>query len=140
MTSKALALAGIMGGADSAVSDTTADIFLESAFFDPGVIAGKSRILGFGSDSSYRFERGVDFAGTVQRAGARDATGARDLRRQGRAGERSAARHCRSARRCACGSTRAARLLGIELGVAEVGDMLRRLGFEFTAATATYST
>lgn len=59
---KALALAGIMGGADSAVGDATRDIVLESAFFDPDVIAGKSRVLGFGSDSSYRFERGVDFS------------------------------------------------------------------------------
>lgn len=59
-----VALAGIMGGADSAVDDATADIFLESAFFAPGVIVGKSRRLGFGSDSSYRFERGVDFAAT----------------------------------------------------------------------------
>jgi phenylalanyl-tRNA synthetase beta chain len=59
-----VALAGVMGGADSAVDDTTTDIFLESAFFVPGVIVGKSRRIGFGSDSSYRFERGVDFAAT----------------------------------------------------------------------------
>ncbi len=61
---KALALAGIMGGADSAVSDATGDIVLESAFFNPDTIAGKSRLLGFGSDSSFRFERGVDFGVT----------------------------------------------------------------------------
>jgi phenylalanyl-tRNA synthetase beta chain len=60
---RALALAGIMGGAYSAVSDATQSILLESAYFDPDVIAGKSRVLGFGSDSSYRFERGVNFAG-----------------------------------------------------------------------------
>jgi phenylalanyl-tRNA synthetase beta chain len=59
-----LALAGIMGGLDSAVDDATTDIFLESAFFTPSAIIGKSRLLGFGSDSSYRFERGVDFAAT----------------------------------------------------------------------------
>jgi phenylalanyl-tRNA synthetase beta chain len=59
-----VALAGVMGGADSAVDDATTDIFLESAFFAPSVIVGKSRQLGFGSDSSYRFERGVDFAAT----------------------------------------------------------------------------
>ena len=58
------ALAGIMGGNASAVSDTTTDIFLESAFFAPSAIIGKSRLLGFGSDSSFRFERGVDFANT----------------------------------------------------------------------------
>lgn len=59
-----VALAGVMGGADSAVDELTTDVFLESAFFIPGVIVGKSRQLGFGSDSSYRFERGVDFAAT----------------------------------------------------------------------------
>jgi phenylalanyl-tRNA synthetase beta chain len=60
-----VALAGVMGGADSAVDDSTADIFLESAFFAPSAIVGKSRRLGFSSDSSYRFERGVDFAATA---------------------------------------------------------------------------
>jgi phenylalanyl-tRNA synthetase beta chain len=59
-----VALAGVMGGADSAVDEATIDIFLESAFFAPSVIVGKSRHLGFGSDSSYRFERGVDFMAT----------------------------------------------------------------------------
>jgi len=59
-----IALAGVMGGANRAVDDTTADIFLESAFFSPSVIVGKSRSLGFSSDSSFRFERGVDFAAT----------------------------------------------------------------------------
>lgn len=60
----AVALAGIMGGAATAVSDTTSDIFLESAFFTPTVIAGKGRCLGFSTDSSYRFERGVDYGNT----------------------------------------------------------------------------
>jgi phenylalanyl-tRNA synthetase beta chain len=59
-----LALAGFMGGAMSAVTATTADVILESAFFRPEVVAGRSRELGFGSDSAYRFERGVDFAAT----------------------------------------------------------------------------
>ncbi|GAB2180425.1 phenylalanine--tRNA ligase subunit beta [Denitratisoma sp. agr-D3] len=59
---KALALAGIMGGEDSGVTTGSRDIFLESAFFAPDAIAGKARALGFSSDSSYRFERGVDFA------------------------------------------------------------------------------
>ena len=61
-----VALGGVMGGADSAVDDATTDIFLESAFFAPAAIIGKSRLLGFGSDSSYRFERGVDFNATLE--------------------------------------------------------------------------
>lgn len=55
-----LALAGIMGGADSAVSDTTVDIFLECAFFAPTAIMGRARRYGMNTDSSHRFERGVD--------------------------------------------------------------------------------
>ncbi|MBP3220705.1 MAG: phenylalanine--tRNA ligase subunit beta [Neisseriaceae bacterium] len=58
----ALSIAGMMGGQSSAVSDSTQNILLESAFFYPNIIAGKSRQYGFGSDSSFRFERGVDFA------------------------------------------------------------------------------
>ncbi|MEO6118563.1 MAG: phenylalanine--tRNA ligase subunit beta, partial [Methylotenera sp.] len=60
----AIALAGIMGGKPTSVTNETADIFLESAFFAPSVIAGKARRLGLSTDSSYRFERGVDFANT----------------------------------------------------------------------------
>jgi phenylalanyl-tRNA synthetase beta chain len=64
--SGAIALAGIMGGASTAVSESTQDIFLESAFFSPAAIVGKARRLNFSTDSSYRFERGVDFANTRQ--------------------------------------------------------------------------
>lgn len=56
----ALALAGIMGGNSSAVSDTTQNVFLECAFFAPQSIAGKARRFGLHTDSSHRFERGVD--------------------------------------------------------------------------------
>ena len=55
-----LALAGIMGGAESAVQDATTDIFLESAWFAPQAIAGRARSYGLHTDSSHRFERGVD--------------------------------------------------------------------------------
>ncbi len=57
---QALALAGVMGGSGSAVGDTTRDIFLECAFFAPRAIAGKARRFGLHTDSSHRFERGVD--------------------------------------------------------------------------------
>ena len=57
---KALALAGIMGGNDSAVTENTTDIFLECAFFTPSIIMGKARQYGLHTDSSHRFERGVD--------------------------------------------------------------------------------
>ncbi|MDZ7925255.1 MAG: phenylalanine--tRNA ligase subunit beta [Marinagarivorans sp.] len=60
-TQKALAFAGVMGGDESAVSDTTTDILLESAFFAPIAVAGRARAFGLHTDSSHRFERGVDY-------------------------------------------------------------------------------
>jgi len=60
----AVALAGIMGGAETAVDETTREVFLESAFFSPDAMAGRARRLGLATDSSHRFERGVDFAAT----------------------------------------------------------------------------
>ncbi|WP_151192660.1 phenylalanine--tRNA ligase subunit beta [Cysteiniphilum sp. JM-1] len=57
---KALAIAGVMGGLDSSVTDNTQNIFLESAYFAPKAIAGKARQYGLHTDSSHRFERGVD--------------------------------------------------------------------------------
>jgi phenylalanyl-tRNA synthetase beta chain len=54
-----VALAGIMGGEPSSVTEETTDIFLESAFFTPNLIAGKARQYGLHTDSSHRFERGV---------------------------------------------------------------------------------
>jgi len=57
---KAVALAGIMGGLDSSVQHDTRNIFLEAAFFTPFELAGKARRYGMNTDSSHRFERGVD--------------------------------------------------------------------------------
>ncbi|MDQ8038870.1 MAG: phenylalanine--tRNA ligase subunit beta [Rickettsiella sp.] len=54
------AIAGVMGGIYSAVSKSTIDIFLESAFFNPESIAGRARHYNLSSESAYRFERGVD--------------------------------------------------------------------------------
>ena len=57
----AVAFAGIMGGKETAVSNSTKSIFLESAYFKPSSIRGKARRYGFQTDASLRFERGVDF-------------------------------------------------------------------------------
>lgn len=56
-----LAFAGVMGGNYSAVHEETTNVFLECAFFSPLAIAGKARQFGLHTDSSHRFERGVDF-------------------------------------------------------------------------------
>ncbi|HLF18918.1 MAG TPA: phenylalanine--tRNA ligase subunit beta [Candidatus Omnitrophota bacterium] len=58
-----VAIAGIMGGKDAEVNEKTKNILLESAYFDPILIRRAARKLGLASDSSYRFERGVDRGG-----------------------------------------------------------------------------
>ena len=60
---KPLVLAGIIGGENSGVKEDTFDIFLEGAFFNPVVINKTARGFGISTDSSYRFERGVDLDG-----------------------------------------------------------------------------
>lgn len=62
----AVALAGIMGGMASAVTEATRTLFLEAAWFAPAAIAGRARRLGLQTDASYRFERGVDYRGQVE--------------------------------------------------------------------------
>ena len=68
----AVALAGVMGGRDSEVSDATVNVLLESARFDPLSVRRTARALAMKSDSSYRFERGIDPALT-ERASRRAA-------------------------------------------------------------------
>ena len=60
-----VALAGIMGGTNSQVSEATSHVVLESACFDPATVRKGSKKYGLRSDSSYRFERGVDWNGVV---------------------------------------------------------------------------
>ncbi|MCB0218385.1 MAG: phenylalanine--tRNA ligase subunit beta, partial [Chrysiogenetes bacterium] len=55
-----VALAGVMGGASSEVTDSTTRVLLEAAYFEPGTVRRTSRRLGLISESSYRFERGID--------------------------------------------------------------------------------
>ncbi len=61
---KPVALAGIMGGENSEISYNTTDVFIESAYFDPVLTRLSSKFLGLQTDSSYRFERGVDIEKT----------------------------------------------------------------------------
>jgi phenylalanyl-tRNA synthetase beta chain len=59
-------LAGIMGGDSTAVGEHTRDVYIEAAFWWPKAVAGRSRRYNFATDAGYRFERGVDPAGTVR--------------------------------------------------------------------------
>jgi len=125
-----VALAGIMGGLDTSVTGATRAVFLESAYFSPDVIAGKSRLLNFGSESSYRFERGVDFSGTL--AALERATQLAIEICGGSAGPVTEARAALPARDpVRLRLSRVERLLGVKLDGIQVGDLLRRLRFEF---------
>lgn len=63
---RAVAVAGVMGGSKSEISDTTTDVLLESACFDALSVRRTSKGLGMSTDASYRFERGVDPNGVVK--------------------------------------------------------------------------
>lgn len=65
LTGKPIAIAGIMGGAASEVTFSTKRILLESAYFDPPTIRAAAKKLGLSTESSYRFERGVDIGAVL---------------------------------------------------------------------------
>ena len=131
------ALAGIMGGAATAVDENTSEIFLEAAYFNPDAIAGRARRLGLSTDSSHRFERGVDYAATrnaLERATALvleicgGAAGAitevsGDLPQRAPVMLRSA---------------RASKVLGVTLSDAQVEELLDRLSLNFQREGAVY--
>ncbi len=130
---KPLGLAGIMGGEHSGIADDTTRVYLEGAFWNPAVVQGKMRRLGFSSDAGYRFERGVDFGGcarAVERAtqlildicGGRagpliDAIATADLPPRAPVRVRTA---------------RVARILGVTLPADAIAATFTRLKFAFT--------
>ena len=127
-----LALAGIMGGQGCGVETTTQDVFLESAFFHPDAMAGKARRFGLATDSSFRFERGVDFAATRQ-ALERATQLLLDIC-GGSVGPVSEVRGELPKRASiALRRSRVARVLGIELDSEQIAALLGRLQFEFAA-------
>jgi len=62
---RGVAIAGVMGGLDTEITDTTRNVLLESAYFNPRSIRRTSKYLGLSTDSAYRFERGADVNGTI---------------------------------------------------------------------------
>lgn len=129
--SRALALAGIMGGSDSAVSGGTRDIFLECAFFTPERIMGKARRYGLSTDSSHRFERGVSFE-LQERALARASALILELA-GGAAGPVVAAvrpEHLPRRQAVLLRADRLSRVLGLEIDPERVAAILRGLGMQ----------
>ena len=63
---RAVALAGVMGGEETEISDETSDVLIESAYFDPASVRRTARKLGLHTEASHRFERGTDYGGVLQ--------------------------------------------------------------------------
>lgn len=126
--SRPVALGGVMGGATTEVTSFTADILIEAAEFDPLSIRNTARKLTLHSDSSYRFERGLDPEGVdwasrrcceliLQEAGGELASGVIDVGRQPPKREPIVLR-----------LSQLKRILGIDIEPAEVGRILTALG------------
>ena len=127
-----IGMAGIMGGASTAVQSDTQDIYLEAAFFAPIAIAGRARAYSMHTDAGHRFERGVDYQGQVRAmeratqlllsiAGGDpgplvDTVSAADLPKAIEVRLRAA---------------RVARVLGMVIDDADIENILKRLEFEF---------
>jgi phenylalanyl-tRNA synthetase beta chain len=126
---KPLGLAGIMGGEHSGIANDTTSVLLEGAFWNPAVIQGKSRRLGFTSDAGYRFERGVD-----PELGPVGVDRAAELILQicgGRAGPLADVKGVLPARTpVTLRTARAKRLLGIDVSPAMVDSVFTRLMLE----------
>ncbi len=135
---KALALAGIIGGLGSGVEATTRDVFLEAAFFHPDAIAGRARRYGLATDSSFRFERGVDFDFT--RKALERATQLLVEICGGSVGEISEVRGVMPAREpIRLRVSRVERVLGVALQCGQIAELLTRLQFEFVMSGEAFS-
>ena len=137
--SKALAMAGVMGGAESGVScgkegaETTQDILLESAYFNPIAIAGKARNYGLHTDSSHRFERGVDFE--LQRNAIERATALLLEIVGGEAGpvvEKISDADLPSCAEITLVEANIEKMLGLTIDASEVEEILTRLGMQIS--------
>ena len=131
---KGLAVAGVMGGYDSRVTDTTRNIFLESAHFAPAAIMGRARKLGLHTEASHRFERGVD--PQLPRRALERATELLLMIAGGKAGPVLVAENLADLSTPVAVTLRRARLkrvLGVEVADAEVARIFTALGMEVVA-------
>lgn len=126
---KPVAIAGVMGGENSEITDATVDVLIESAYFDPPSVRRTARLLGIASDASYRFERGADMGNVryaleraasmiAQIAGGEVLSGAIDVYPVARAETIVELRY-----------ERASAIIGVPIEPTEQVDLLRRLGF-----------
>jgi phenylalanyl-tRNA synthetase beta chain len=132
---KPLAFAGVMGGKSSAVSDQTINVVIEAAYFTPQAIRKSVRMIGLKSDSSQRFEKGIDPNGVIDAlnyaafllqkvAGGKICKGTIDQKV-----------HEFVEKKIACRIQRVNQLLGTHLSAGEIAGLLRRLGMEILQET-----
>lgn len=139
---KAVAVAGVMGGKDTEVSDSTSNVLLEAAIFDPLVVRRGRQKLGMQTEASYRFERGID-PQIVAVAASRAAALIRELCGGTISGVSAAGKAAYAQKKIALSPDEVERTLGIKVPAARIKTILKSLGcsvkgadkFSVTAAT-----
>lgn len=122
-----LSIAGLMGGVESSVTNDTHNVVIESAWFTPDIIAGKARQYGFGSDSSFRFERGVDF--NLQQQAIERATALIQEICGGDIGNiTEATGNLPDTKKVRVRTNRVAKVLGVNISAENIGIILQHLG------------
>jgi len=127
---RAVAIAGVMGGADTEINENTQDVLIESAYFNPASVRRTARALGMDTEASYRFARGADYEGQVRAAdrvaqliaeiaGGRVLRGAIDVYPTGITRDSVSVR-----------ASRIERLTGLKVQLEKAAEILSNLGFE----------
>ena len=135
--SRALGIAGVMGGEHSGTSGNTRDLFLECAFFEPISVAGKARSYGLHTDASHRFERGVDWK--LAREAMERATGLLLEITGGEPGpivESVSEQHLPSIAPITLRAERVSQMLGLEIDPVEIERLLSGLGLGVSSSGA----
>ena len=135
---KPVALAGVMGGEATMITDATRNVLIESAWFDPASIRRTARRLGMHTDASHRYERGAD-PGITQAACARVAELIVASAGGAVSAEIDVAARTLPQPRIALASSEVRRILGVEIPPSEIARILRRLGFALNVSAAAPS-
>ncbi len=137
--SRPVAVAGVMGGANSEVIETTSDILLESAWFQPSQVRRTAKALKLSTEASYRFERGVDPENTLNAM-----LRAAELMQQTAGGELYAWKDVCPAEFVRVHITlrpeRASRLIGADIPAERMADYLSKIGFSVSMTEGTLDT
>lgn len=135
-------LAGIMGGDASAVSLDTQDIYIEAAFWWPQAIQGRARRYNFSTDAAYRFERGVDYATTVEHIERItsliiEICGEKDKTEIGPIDDHIV--NLPQRQPVILRTARAAKIIGVPVSDEQIADIFTRLGLPFTFEPGVFS-